>query len=62
MSVRKQERESRWQLFGWVIFLGCSIFFILSSVIDGGPWTLIAGVLFFLGCVIFLIPFIWKKE
>jgi len=61
MPARKQERESQFQIFGWVLFLVCSVFFIVSSAVDGSPWGLIGSVLFLLGCVVFLTPFIWKK-
>lgn len=61
MPARKQERERRFQIFGWVLFLVCSVFFIVSSAVAGSPWGLIGSVLFLLGCVVFLIPFIWKK-
>lgn len=58
MPARKQERESRFQIFGWVLFLVCSVFFIVSSAVAGSPWGLIGSVLFLLGCVVFLIPYL----
>jgi len=61
MLTGKQERESRFQLFGWVLFLACSAFFIASSVAAGSPWLLVGSILFLMGCVVFLIPFVWKK-
>jgi len=62
MPTRKRERESQFQLFGWVLFLMCSILFIVDNVAAGSPWGLAGSALFLLGCVIFLIPFTWKKR
>jgi len=61
MPAGKQKRESQFQLFGWVLFLVCSFFFIANSVAAGSLLGLAGSVLFLLGCVIFLIPFTWKK-
>ena len=61
MPTRKQERESQFQLLGWVFFLVCSVLFIADSVTAGSPLGLAGSLVFSLGCVIFLIPFAWKK-
>jgi len=62
MPVRKQERERQFQIFGWVFFLVCSFFFIADSVAAGSPLGIVGSVIFFLGCIVFLIPFAWKGE
>ncbi|TRZ49862.1 MAG: cytochrome oxidase subunit III [Dehalococcoidia bacterium] len=62
MPIRKQGRESQFQIFGWVLFLACSILFIVDSIAAGSPWGLVGSVFFLLGCVIFLIPFTWKRR
>ena len=61
MPTRKQERERQFQIFGWVFFLVCSFFFIADSVTAGSPLGLVGSVIFFLGCIVFLIPFAWKR-
>ena len=61
MPMSKQERERQFQLAGWALFLVCSFFFIAESVAAGSPLGLVGSVVFFLGCVVFLIPFAWKK-
>ncbi len=60
MPTREQKRESQFQLFGWVLFLVCSILFIIDSVATGNLLVLAGSVAFSLGCVVFLIPFAWK--
>ena len=61
MPTKNQERESKFQIFGWVLFLVCSFFFIADSIISGSPLGLAGSVVFFLGCIVFLVPFAWKK-
>lgn len=61
MSARKKERESKFQFYGWVIFVVCSFFFIADSIAAGSPLGIIGSVLFFLACIVFLTPFVWKK-
>jgi len=61
MVTRKRGSERQFQLLGWVLFLGCSILFIIDSVAAGSPWGLAGSAFFLVGCVIFLIPFTWKK-
>jgi hypothetical protein len=59
--MSKQDRERRFQLVGWALFLVCSFFFIADSIAAGSPLGLVGSVVFFLGCVVFLIPFAWKR-
>ena len=61
MPTKGQERESRFQLVGWVFFLVCSFLFIAHNVIAGSLIGLAGSIVFLLGCVVFLIPFMWKK-
>jgi len=59
--MRQKERESRFHLMGWALFLLCSFFFIADGVTAGDPLGIVGSVLFFLACIIFLIPFTWKR-
>ncbi len=61
MPTGKQVKEARVQLVGWLIFLVCSFLFIANSVAVGSLLGLAGSVTFFLGCIVFLIPFTWKK-
>ncbi len=58
MPTGKQERERRLQIFGWMLFLVCSFLFIANSIVSGSPLGLAGGVIFSLGCVVFLIPYL----
>ena len=56
-----KDREERLQLYTWLLFLLCSLLFIADSVTGGRPLMIAAGVLFFLACVVALLPRVWKK-
>jgi hypothetical protein len=49
-------REIKLQLFGWILFIFCAIFFILSSLKNHDTLTFIGSVIFLIACIVFLIP------
>ena len=55
------DRDKRFQLYGWLLFLVCSFFFIADSSIAGDPLGVAGSVVFLLGCVVFLIPLVRKR-
>jgi len=55
------EKGRRLQLYGWLLFVICSFFFIADSVTSGSPLGIAGSCLFLLGCIIFLIPLVRKK-
>ena len=61
MPIKNKNRASQFQLYGWLLFVVCSFFFIADSVIDGNPLGIVGSILFFLGCVVFLIPLVHKR-
>jgi len=56
------KRERTYQLWGWILFLVCAIFFIISAIQNHDIPYLIGSIVFFLACVLFLIPFLVKEE
>jgi len=52
-NIRKQEK---FQLCGWILFLVSAVFFMASSAKSGDILGLIGGILFFIACIVFLIP------
>jgi predicted membrane channel-forming protein YqfA (hemolysin III family) len=44
------------QLFGWILFVICAIFFIASSLKNGDTLTFIGSIIFLIACIVFLIP------
>lgn len=57
----ENEKEKRVQLYGWLLFVVCSLFFIADSVASSSPLGIAGSCLFLLGCIVFLIPLVRKK-
>jgi predicted membrane channel-forming protein YqfA (hemolysin III family) len=56
-TMENHERQGlKYQLFGWILFIVCAIFFIASSLKNGDTLTFIGSVLFLIACIVFLIP------
>ena len=53
---KQLERKIKFQLFGWILFIFCAIFFILSSLKNHDTLTFIGSVIFLVACIVFLIP------
>ena len=62
MSVDKRNRERKFHLSGWILFMVCAGFFI-SSAIKADDILVLAGSIIFLGgCVVFIIPMVIKGK
>jgi F0F1-type ATP synthase assembly protein I len=63
MSMKeKQENNKRqaikYQIVGWILFISCAIFFIVSSLKNQDILTFIGSVIFLIACIVFIIPLI----
>jgi uncharacterized membrane protein YhaH (DUF805 family) len=54
-------RESKFNLWGWLLFIVCAIFFIASATINGDILYLIGSIVFLFACLIFIIPLVLKR-
>ena len=54
--------ELRFQIAGWMIFLGCSGLFIAQSLRANDMLGLAASLVFLFGCLVFLAPFILQRR
>ena len=54
----KKSREHRYNLWGWILFVVCSGFFIASSVRSGDWLALAASIIFLFGCLLFIVPLV----
>ncbi len=50
------KQDVGYQLLGWILFIICAVFFILSGVKNGDMLTLVASLIFLVACMVFLIP------
>ena len=58
MKKQKKQfgRDFKFQLLGWILFIFCAIFFMLSSLKHQDTLTFIGSVIFLVACIVFLIP------
>ena len=56
------QRERTCHLIGWLLFLICATFFIVSAVLNGDHLYLAGSIIFFIACVAFLIPLLSPKR
>lgn len=53
------ERERRFQLWGWGLFVLSAVFFIIAGLESASLSTLIGSVIFLVACLVFLVPLLW---
>lgn len=61
-SGHERIREVRYQLWGWILFIVCALFFIAASIINHDLFALSGSILFLIACVVFLIPVVQKSK
>jgi len=62
MSAYSGNRERKFHLWGWIFFLVCACFFIASSIESGSILGIAGSVIFFIACIIFIIPLVMKEN
>lgn len=50
------DKDAKFQCIGWVLFIICSFFYLLSSFKKQDMLTFIGSILFLIACIVFLIP------
>jgi len=50
------EKNLRWQLYGWILFVACALLFIAASIVGREPLVLAGSLIFLLACLFFIIP------
>jgi uncharacterized membrane protein YhhN len=55
------EKEKRYHVAGWILFLICAVLFIASGIKNKDTLTLAGSIVFLIACVVFLIPLLHKK-
>jgi hypothetical protein len=54
--------ERKFHLMGWLLFLVCAGFFIASGVAEGNIVSIAGSAIFLVGCVVFIIPLMMKRN
>ncbi len=50
------------ELSGWILFLICSVFFIISGVRNNDLLVTAGSIVFFIACLFFLIPLFFSLK
>ena len=53
-----KDRERRFHLWGWILFVVCAGFFIASAVESGSTLGVIGSVVFLVACGVFIVPLV----
>jgi predicted membrane protein len=61
MTHDNREREMRFSLWGWVLFVVCALFFIASSLQSRDLLSLIGSIIFLAACFVFLYPLVKRN-
>jgi len=56
------KNEKYYELAGWILFIICAIFFIISSWQSQDLLLLIGSILFFVACILFILPLLSSGE
>ena len=62
MSFEKRNRERKFHLSGWILFMVCAGFFIASAIKADDILGLAGSIIFLGGCVVFIIPLVIKGK
>jgi hypothetical protein len=54
-----QNKDTAFHITGWMLFLACAFLFLYVAVRDGDIMLILASLVFFAGCVVFLIPLLF---
>ena len=62
MPSHDSNGETRFHLWGWLLFVVCAGFFIASSIESDDMLSLIGSVIFLMACVVFIVPLVKRKR
>lgn len=55
---RMHEKNLRYQIYGWILFVACALLFLAESIVGRQPLVFAGSIVFLLACLFFLIPLI----
>ena len=60
---RDHYRKLKFQLLGWILFIVCALFYLVSSLKNRDVLAIIGSLAFLVACFVFLVPVVddWKK-
>jgi hypothetical protein len=61
MTDSMTERERRFQLWGWGLFILCALLYTASSLESGSLLGLAGSLVFLIACFVFLLPLLRRE-
>ncbi len=58
----EEQRERRFNLWGWIGFVVCAGLFIAANLRSGDWLALAASVIFLFGCLLLIIPLLGRRR
>ncbi len=62
MTEHRKKGDEKLQLWGWLLFIICALFFIAASIQADDVLTLIGSTIFLGACILFIIPLVAKRK
>ncbi len=62
VSKNRSQKDKRYDLWGWLLFVVSALFFIASSIRAGDMVGLLGGVFFLLACAAFLASYVGVRK
>jgi len=62
MEDENKQREMKFSLWGWILFVVCALFFIASSLHGRDLLSLVGSLIFLAACFVFLYPLVKRNE
>ncbi|PLX99109.1 MAG: hypothetical protein C0623_10440 [Desulfuromonas sp.] len=56
------ERERKFNIAGWVLFIVCALFFLAAGIKHDDIWTIIGSLIFLVACFVFLVPLAGRDD
>ncbi|MCF7933602.1 MAG: hypothetical protein K9M84_06370 [Spirochaetia bacterium] len=52
------KRSHMFQFIGWMLFFACSVLYLISGMRSHDIASMAGSMIFFIGCVVFLVPLV----
>jgi hypothetical protein len=62
VSKNSPQKDKRYDLWGWILFVVSALFFIASSIRAGDMVGLLGGMFFLLACAVFLASYVGVRK
>ena len=62
MPENGPQRDKKYDLLGWILFVFSAVFFMAASIRAGDVVGLLGGLFFLLACVAFLAPYAGSRR